>query len=123
MYYVLLVGLGGALGAISRYLIDDFTTSKFNSDVLGTLIVNVSGSCVVGLFVGFVSSHSSWSIETKMFFAVGFLGSYTTFSTLSVATMEFLGRGEFHNAILNLGVSILLGLGAAWVGIMLGKML
>ena len=123
MSYVLLVGLGGALGAISRYVIDDFTASKFDSAVLGTLIVNVSGSFILGLFVGLLSVHSTWSIETKMFLAVGFLGSYTTFSSLSVATIQFVSRGELHNAVLNLGASILLGLGAAVVGIMLGKML
>ena len=60
-------------------------------------------------------------METRLFLSVGLLGSFTTFSTLSVATIQLLQRGDFYNAGLNIGLSIIIGLIAATVGIIIGR--
>ena len=123
MQTLFLVGFGGALGAISRYWINTIVLAQFNSSLLGTFLANTSGSFVLGLFVGLLTSHPTWSLETRMFVAVGFLGSYTTFSTLSVATVQSLQKGDILTAAINLGASVVLGLLAAFIGILIGRAL
>ena len=121
MPYLPLVGLGGALGAIARHWVNEISFAYFGSTLLGTFFANISGSFVLGLLVGILSSHPTMPTETRMFLAVGFLGSYTTFSTLSVATIELLQKGDMSTAVMNLGGSILLGLIAAVAGLMLSR--
>lgn len=123
MSYFLLIGFGGALGAISRHAVNQVTLTQLGSSQLGTFIANISGSFILGLLVGFLPSNSAWSEEIKIFLAVGFLGSYTTFSTLTVATVQLVEKGNLSSALVNLGISVLMGLTAATVGIVLGKMI
>tara|TARA_B100000749_G_C18151758_1_gene352113 strand:+ start:148 stop:528 length:381 start_codon:yes stop_codon:yes gene_type:complete len=121
MSYILLIGLGGALGAISRYLVNQIAIIYLDSSLVGTFIVNISGSFLLGLLAGLLLSHPNWPEETKIFFAVGFLGSYTTFSTLSLATVQSLEKGDISTATINIGASLILGVIAAGGGIFLGK--
>ena len=123
MSHILLVGLGGALGAIARYGIDRIALIQVGSTVIGTLFVNISGSFLLGLLTGILISNSGWSESTRIFFAVGFLGSYTTFSTLSLATVQALEKGDLQVAILNITGSVILGLSAAFIGILIGNMI
>ena len=110
------------MGAISRHAVTQITLTQLGSSQLGTFIANISGSFILGLLVGFLPSNSAWSEEIKIFLAVGFLGSYTTFSTLTVATVQLVEKGNLSSALVNLGISVLMGLTAATVGIVLGKM-
>ena len=121
MQYVLLVGIGGALGAMARYCINQLVVIYLGSFLLGTFIVNISGSFILGLLMGLLSSHPTLSTEARIFMSVGFLGSYTTFSTLSVATVQSLQKGDIATAAINIGASVLLGLTAALAGLMLGR--
>jgi CrcB protein len=123
MQTLFLVGFGGALGAVSRYWINTITLAQFNSSLLGTFFANTSGSFALGLFVGLLTSHPTWPLETRLFVAVGFLGSYTTFSTLSVATVQSLQKGDIFTAAINIGASVVLGLLAAFIGILIGRAL
>ena len=122
MQYFLLVGLGGALGAVARYSVNQLFLTYFNSLLLGTFLANVSGSFVLGLLIGLLSSHPNVPTEARMFIAVGFLGSYTTFSTLSVATIQLLQEGDMSTAVVNLGANIVLGLIAATIGLVVGRL-
>ena len=121
MSHVLLIGLGGALGAIARHAVNQATITLLGSSLAGTLIANISGTFLLGLLVGLLSSHAALSPEIRIFLTVGFLASYTTFSTLSVATIQLLEKGDLSLAAINLGVSVLLGLVAAIAGMMLGR--
>ena len=124
MQFVVLVGIGGALGAIARYWVNDLAVTHFGSSLVGTVFANVSGSFVLGFLVGVLSSSNpTWAPETRMFLAVGFLGSYTTFSTLTVATVQLLQKGDVTTAAINLGTSVVLGLLAAIIGLLIGKAL
>ena len=121
MAYFALVGIGGAMGAMTRHMIDRLAASQFDSPLVSTFVVNISGSFVLGILVGFVASHHTLPEETRVFLAVGFLASYTSFSTLSVATIHLLQKGDLFAAILNLSGSVLIGLIAAFAGMMLAK--
>ena len=123
MSYFLLVGIGGALGATTRYLIDQISVSHLGSSIAGTFIVNISGSFILGLLIGFLSSHTAWPEEIKVFLSVGFISSFTTFSTLSVATIQMFEKGDMSGAAVNLIGSIIVGLLAAVSGILLGRII
>jgi len=121
VWHFLLIGIGGALGAMARYAVERVAVAQLGSSLTGTFVANLSGSFILGLLVGLLSSHSTWPEETRIFLAVGFLASYTTFSTLSVATVQQLAKGDLSSAAVNLGASVALGLAAAAVGIVLGR--
>ena len=86
------------------------------------MFVNVTGAFLLGVFVSAFDSHG-WPASVRTLVAVGFLGSYTTFSTLMAASVELAQSGEFARAALNIGGSVLLGLAAALVGILIGRAL
>ena len=123
----LIVALGGALGAISRYALDRAVTAAVGGQtVLGILLINVTGSFLLGVFVAASAAASDgqgWPFSARMLIAVGFLGSYTTFSTLTVASVQLAQSGEIGRAALNIVGSVCLGLLAALAGILIGRAL
>ena len=121
MYNIILIGLSGALGAVSRYGVNQYVSHYFGSNLLGTFLANTSGSFLLGLFIGMIASHTNWSNEIRLVVAVGFLGSYTTFSTLTVDTIQLIQNGEVYTAGLNLVASVVIGLFAAMLGLFVGK--
>ena len=118
----LIVALGGALGAVSRYALDRAAVAVLGPTVLGVLLINVTGSFLLGLFVA-ASDSFGWSSSMRLLAAVGFLGSYTTFSTLTVASVQLAESGELTRAVLNIAGSICLGLAAALLGLVVGRAL
>ena len=121
MAYFLLVALGGAAGAVARYGVDRVVVAHLASTLVATGIVNISGSFVLGLLAGLLGPRSGLPDEVTMLVAVGFLGSYTTFSTLSMATVTLLEEGNVSGAAMNLSASVVLGLAAAFAGLMMGR--
>ena len=119
----ILVAVGGALGALSRYGLDRAVISIIGPTVLGIFLINITGSFLLGLFVTLSEERTGWPMETRMLVAVGFLGSYTTFSTLTVASIQQVIGGDVTRAILNIGGSIAIGLLAAFAGILVGRAL
>ena len=116
-----LVALGGALGAISRYAVDGAVNGLFGATVLGTFAANVSGSFLLGLLVAAAAGRVGLSEEARALAAVGFLGSYTTFSTLTVASVQIAADGDWGRAAVNIVGSVVVGLVAAFAGILAGR--
>lgn len=112
---------GGALGAMSRHAINLAVLNTMGSSLIGTFMANITGSVLLGLFMGFSETRAELPSEYRLFLAVGFLGSYTTFSTLTVATTQGFDTGDFGRAAINLGGSVLVGLLAAYVGLLAGR--
>ena len=121
MIYITLVGIGGAFGAIARHLVNQMAMTHLNSSLMGTFIVNISGSFVLGILAGILSSYPNLPEGTRLFMAVGFLGSYTTFSTFSLATIQLLEKGDLFNAFINIVSTIVIGLVAAMAGLVIGR--
>lgn len=116
----LLVGLGGSLGALCRFGIAGLCNAYMKmSFPLGTLIANVTGCFLIGLFIG--SGQDERSRQLKTFFGIGFLGALTTFSTFGAETVSQAGDGNTGIAITNVLLNLLLGIGAVLLGIIVGR--
>lgn len=120
MLQVLLVGLGGFIGASLRYLISSCFVKLFgNGFPYGTLFVNVTGAVLIGLIFQLSVQSTSISPDMKLFLTTGILGGLTTFSTFSNETMAFFTAGNYLHGVLN----IFLNLGLSLFGVVIGKML
>lgn len=116
----IIVGFAGAFGAVSRYLLGRFITERVTSQFpLGTFCINVSGAFVIGLLFA-LTSRKLISSGLQAALATGFLGGYTTFSTMSWEGFQFVRGGSTPRSLLYLGGSALLGLLAATLGLLLG---
>ena len=117
----LIIGVGGFLGANVRYLVGGWAAEKWGGSFpFGTLLINVTGSFILGVFMAVISDRLALDPRWRLFFAVGFLGAYTTFSTYTFETMQLVLAGGWWPAALNLLASNALGLGAALLGVALG---
>jgi len=113
---LLIVGVGGALGAMSRYLASGFVQDATGGFFpWGTMVVNVTGSLALGFVVVWLQSTVS-SAELRELIAIGFLGSFTTFSTFSYEALGMLRDGEWWRAGGYTLGSLLLGLMAVGLG-------
>jgi CrcB protein len=115
------IALAGAAGALARWGLNSWFGPRFPSFPMGTLVINVTGSFVIGLlFVGLVE-RGVGSDTLRLALLTGFLGAYTTFSTFSLETFRLLEQGELRAAITNIVLSVALGLVAVWVGVLTGR--
>jgi CrcB protein len=119
---VLLVALGGGIGSAARYLVGGWFASRFGPAFpYGTFVINVTGSFIIGFFLAFAQERVSLSPYWRLFFAVGFVGGYTTFSTFEYESIRLLQEKEMLlGAVYVLG-SVLLGGIAAISGITVGS--
>ena len=116
---IALLVLGGAIGAPARYLVDGVVQSRSRGVApWGTLVINVSGSFVLGVVTGAVLYHGLGPLP-KTALGTGFCGAYTTFSTFSYETVRLLEEGSVATASLNAIASVVIGLAAAALGIAL----
>ena len=117
MMNIVFVGLGGFIGASTRYLISLYASKLFTSKIpIGTLTVNILGSLIIGIVIELTLKTSLISPHMKLFLTTGFLGGLTTFSTFSYETMELIEKGELLLAIFNIALNLLLSLGGAILG-------
>ena len=120
----LLVALGGAGGSLLRYGVGRWAASQWGpATVMGTFIVNVTGSFVLGLLVGLALERTPVPPALRSMAAVGFLGGYTTFSTLSLESVRLMLEGELVRAAASVIGSVVLGLAAAYLGLFLGNLM
>lgn len=117
MKQILLVGLGGCIGAISRYKLGGWVLHHYVDwrFPLGTFIVNVLGCLVAGILAGLVERRDLFSADTRLLLFTGFLGGFTTFSAFGIETIFLLRRGETWIALGYVLGSVLCGLLVLWV--------
>ena len=118
------VALGGAAGASARFFLSGLAHDRFGASFpYGTLMVNIVGCFLIGLFMEMTETRHVISPQARLFFAVGVLGGFTTFSTYSFETLALARDGMMVRAALNAFGSVGLGLGGAWLGMIAGRML
>lgn len=123
MFKLFIVGLGGAVGTLARYIISrmghQFLHPNFPAS---TLIINVTGSFIIGFIVSLIDRFSI-SANTHLFIFIGVLGGYTTFSTFSLETFHLIRDGQYRLAFINVIFSVILSVGAVFLGYLLAKIL
>ncbi len=116
MVELVLIGLGGFVGAIARYGLSGLVHRYWQTFPAGTLVVNCLGCLVIGVLMSLVEERQLFSVNTRLFLQIGLLGSFTTFSTLGYETMELIQRGEYSLAGISVAANIVLGIGAVALG-------
>jgi CrcB protein len=122
MKQVLLVFVGGGLGSALRFLISK-NLNQVSSIPLGTLLVNFSGSLLIGLILGLGLKQEVLSPNTTLLLATGFCGGFTTFSAFSFENQALLKAGDYVNFGIYSAGSIFLGIAAVLIGLWLSKIL
>jgi len=114
----LLIAVGGAAGSLSRYLASTAIMARLGGRFpLGTLVINVTGSFLIGLLMTLLTERlldPNW----RFLLVVGFLGGYTTFSSFEWETFAAVRDGGLWIGMLNVGLSVMLGYLAVWLGSM-----
>jgi CrcB protein len=115
---ILFIGLGGALGSIARYLVSTWvqTAAKSISFPFGTLTVNLIGCFVIGFLAQLAEARGIFTSESRAFVFIGILGGFTTFSSFGNETLNLARSGELWNALANIGLNVVIGLLAVWLG-------
>jgi fluoride exporter len=121
---LLLVLLGGGLGALGRYGVSQWAHRTFGTGYpVGTALVNLSGAFLFGLIWTVTEQRFQSSSQWQVFLLSGGLGAFTTFSTFAFENAELVSAGRWQFALLNLGAQNVLGIGAVFLGVLLGKQL
>jgi CrcB protein len=117
----LVISLGGILGCNTRYLVGMWAAQRFGTTFpYGTFIINVSGSLFLGFFMAFLRDRDFIHPNYRLFFATGFAGGYTTFSTFMYESLRLMQDGSVLLGLLNMFGSLMVGLLGVFVGFVLG---
>ena len=119
MANALWIFVGGGLGSLARWWASGFIAQRFGETFpWGTLLVNVSGSFVIGLFATLAGPDGRWMAPAsfRQFFMLGICGGYTTFSSFSLQTLNLVEDGQWFKAGANAALSLVLCLVGVWLG-------
>jgi CrcB protein len=120
----LIIGLGGFVGANVRYLVSGWAAERFGTAFpWGTLIINVTGSALLGVFIAWMIAHTTVDPRLRLLVAVGFFGAYTTFSTYAVDSITLWQSGNWMSALGNILGTNFLCLVGSLVGLAIGSRL
>lgn len=124
MKLLALVALGGAFGASGRYLLGIVAMRSLGvSFPYGTMIANISGAVLMGIFIHFLATKFNGSMELRAFFATGVLGGFTTFSAFSLEVANMIERGNWSTAVIYSCSSVVLCVLGIFAGLYLARLL
>jgi fluoride exporter len=114
---VLIIGAGGFIGSVARYFVSRLNlTVSFLAIPVGTLIVNVLGSFIIGVLTGMAGKSDLLTNEWRLFLMVGICGGFTTFSTFTSENLMLLHNGQIGSLFLYTSLSLILGFAAVYLG-------
>lgn len=117
MFDIFLVGLGGFIGSVSRYLVYLLVRSHFiHTFPWATLLVNTTGCFLIGMVSGLERNYLFFQRPMLTFISVGLIGGFTTFSAFGFETVELIRLNQYGWAILNICGNLILGFSALWIG-------
>lgn len=120
---ILIVGTGGFLGSVSRYLTQILVERYLHSSFpWGTFVANIAGCFIIGLVFALSERGNLISPEWRIFLTVGFCGGFTTFSSFAYNNLTMLSESNFFQLIGNVGLSLFFGITAVYVGIVLVRL-
>ena len=118
------VGVAGFFGAVSRYWLDGWVTRLSGGGFpWGTFVVNISGCFAIGLLTTVLTERLLPHPTVRVAVTVGFVGAYTTFSTVAYESLRQIQDGAFGLAVANVVGSLVIGVSAAWLGVVAGRAL
>lgn len=125
MLSLFLVGAGGFLGSVLRFVLSGWVHRFLDNPWFpyGTLAVNVAGSLAIGFLAGLAESRSLFTAEVRLFVFIGLLGGFTTFSSLTLETFVLARNTQYLAALANFSLHIVLGLFAVWIGNVLARLI
>lgn len=116
------IAFGSALGGVVRYLLGGWIQSRVGPDFpIGTLVINVTGSFLLGLLYRYAADSAAITPEVRGMLTIGICGGYTTFSTFSYETVRLLEDGEFARAGAYIALSVVVSIAAVFLGIVAGR--
>lgn len=116
------IAIAGSLGTILRYVIRNIHISNYKEIIpINTLLINISGSFLLAFILTVALEIWTFDTDIRLGIATGFIGSYTTFSTMCKETVELMRRGYYYSAISYICFSAMLGLAAAYFGVILAR--
>ena len=123
MAQIILVGIGGFIGSVFRFLLSGFVHRlvPLSEFPFGTFAVNVIGCLLIGLLNGLAETRQVIGPELRLFLMIGILGGFTTFSAFGYETLSLIRGAEVFRAMGNVFLHVLFGLVAVWLGDMLGR--
>lgn len=118
----LFVAIGGAFGAISRFAVSNWVAEWLGSTLpYGTFVANITGALFLGFIMTLATEQARVSSDMRLLIATGFIGAYTTFSTFTWESMQLLTHGRLWDGILNIALSLIVGLLAILAGTVLAR--
>lgn len=121
MLKYLVVGVGGFLGAVARYIVATYIGNRYGVRFpYGTFVINMSGCFLVGFIVTLLARTTA-SQYWRYFIPIGFIGAYTTFSTFEYETLRAIQDGQMAAGLLNVALSVVVGFAAVWAGSVMGR--
>lgn len=121
---ILLIGTGGFIGSVARYYVSRLNMNiELFSVPVGTLVVNVLGSFLIGLLAGISSKSLLLNADLRMLLMVGLCGGFTTFSTFTGENLALMQGGQYLSVFIYTGLSIFLGFTAVYLGYVTSNLL
>lgn len=117
-----MVCIGGGLGSVLRFWLGSYIGDKMGTRFpYGTLVINITGSFLIGLVFSWLTVKTQWSPNWRYFIPIGFIGGYTTFSSFEFETLRTIQEGQIGMGLLYVAVSVLIGFIAVWGGVVAGR--
>lgn len=124
MLKYVMVGIGGFVGAIARFVLGSYIGNRFGTRFpYGTFVINISGSFLLGAVMTMLVQRTNASPNWRYLVPIGFIGAYTTFSTFEYETLRTVQDGQMLIAFVNVALSVIVGFAAVWAGILVGRTL